>query len=66
MSNPCLFDIAQAVGYFHEIGAKAATRNFVRTLIISGGIPHLKLGRKFYVSKTAIDEWLAKHERRTK
>jgi excisionase family DNA binding protein len=64
--QPRLFDIDGAVKYFHEIGAAGVTRNFVRELIASGGIPHLKLSRKFYISRTAIDEWLAKHERRAR
>jgi len=65
MSDPRLFDIDDAVKYFREIGAAGVTRNFVRELIASGGIPHLKLSRKYYVTKNSIDEWLIRHERRT-
>lgn len=65
VNEPQLFDIDQAVQYFHELGATGVTRNFVRELIASGGIPRLKLSRKFYITRAAIHEYLVKHERRT-
>ena len=65
MTDPRLFDIDGAVTYFAGIGAPVS-RNFVRELISNGGIKHLKLGRKFYVSQTAINEWLERSERRAK
>jgi excisionase family DNA binding protein len=59
-----LFDILAAVAYLKNIGADGATVSFVRGLISSGQIPHLKIGKKFFVSRTALDAWLAGHERR--
>lgn len=61
-----LFDVAGAVEYFKSVGATAATANFVRGLISSGALPHLRIGRKFYVSRGAIDAWLASRERRSR
>jgi excisionase family DNA binding protein len=59
-----LFDIVAAAGYLKAIGADAATPNFVRNLISSGQIPCEKIGKKFYISRTALDGWLLSHERR--
>jgi excisionase family DNA binding protein len=61
-----LFDVQAAAEYLRSIGATSATVTFVRTLITSGRIPHLKLGKKFYLSRTALDAWLVSHERRMK
>ncbi len=61
-----LFDIAAAVEYLRSIGAGAASSWFVRQLIASGEIPHIRIGKKFYISREALDGWLAKHERRSK
>jgi len=59
-----LFDIGAAVAYLREIGATAATPNFVRAIIGRGEVAHLKIGKKFFVSREALDGWLQKHERR--
>jgi hypothetical protein len=59
-----LFDILAVVAYLKTIGANAATPNFVRGLISSGQLPHVKIGKKFFVSKGALDSWLLSHERR--
>jgi excisionase family DNA binding protein len=61
-----LFDIQAAAEYLRSIGATSATATFVRALITSGRIAHIKLGKKFYVSRTALDAWLVSHERRMK
>lgn len=61
-----LFDIAGSVQYLRELGASTATPNFVRGLISAGAVPHLKIGKKFFVSKEALDVWLARAERRAK
>jgi hypothetical protein len=62
--SPRLFDIAGTVGYLQSVGATAATATFVRGLINSGQLPHLKIGKASYVSKSAIEAWLAKSEKR--
>jgi excisionase family DNA binding protein len=64
--TPFLYDILGVVGYLQRVGATAATATFVRGLINSGQLPHLKIGKAFYVSKAAVDAWLAKSERRSR
>lgn len=59
-----LFDISAATDYLRGLGATGATRNFVRGLICSGQVAHVRIGKKFYVSRQALNTWLAKHERR--
>jgi hypothetical protein len=61
-----LFDIVSAVAYFQSLGATSATKNFVRSLIARGEIPHLKISKKFYVSKGALDRWIETRERRNR
>lgn len=60
---PQLFDIHAAAKYLHSIGATAATEKFIRSLISSGQLPHVRIGKAFYVSKTAVDAWLARAEK---
>jgi len=62
--GPRLFDIGAAVNYLREIGATAATKNFVRGLIATGQINHIRIGRKYYVSREALDTWIVKRQRR--
>jgi|GEM_PF-6277566 len=64
--TPRLYDIPGIVTYLQSVGATAATATFVRGLINSGQLPHLKVGKSFYVSKASIDAWLAKSERRAR
>ena len=59
-----LFTIEAAVECLKSIGAVSATVSLVRGLISSGRVPHIRLGRRFYVSRTALDEYLVRHERR--
>jgi excisionase family DNA binding protein len=61
-----LFDIPGAVEYLRSIGAGAASPWFVRSLISRGELPHLRIGKKFYVSREALDTWISKHERRAR
>lgn len=58
------FDIPGAVAYLHSIGFDGATVSFIRALISRGQLPYLKVGKKFYLTRAAIDSWLAKSERR--
>ncbi len=66
MEERTLYDIAGAVSYLQRVGANAATTTFVRSLINSGALPHVKIGKAFYVSKTSIDSWLARAEKRNR
>lgn len=61
-----LFDIADAVLYLRRLGAKTASVNFLRGLITSGQVAHLRIGKRFYVSKAALDRWIEMRERKTK
>ena len=47
-------------------GAHGATVSFVRNLISSGVLPHIRIGKRFYVSKAAIDAWLIRAEKRAR
>lgn len=59
-----LFDIAAAVEYLRSIGATSVTANFVRTLIGTGQVKHVRMGKKFFVTREALDAWIENHERR--
>lgn len=59
-----VFDLPAGVEYLKSIGATAATNNFLRSLIASSQIAHLRIGRRFYVSKAALDHWISTRERR--
>ena len=59
-----LFDVTAAVEYLRSIGATAATKSFVRGLINRAQVPHLQIGRKFYLTRESLDRWIASHERR--
>jgi len=61
-----LFDIPSAAAYLRELGASCATVSFVRTIIANGQIPYLRVGKKFFVSREAIDHWIQSRERRTR
>jgi excisionase family DNA binding protein len=61
-----LFDVQAAAAYLREIGASSASVNFVRTIIARGQLPHIRIGKKFFVSREAIDRWIQNRERRAK
>jgi excisionase family DNA binding protein len=62
--TPRFFDIPAAAVYANSIGLTGVTAYTIRMAINSGRLAHIKEGRKFYVSKLAVDAWLAKAERR--
>jgi hypothetical protein len=62
-SDQRLFDIRAAVEYLRGIGATSATPNFIRRIIATGEVPHLKIGKKPFVSRVSLDGWLQRHER---
>jgi len=64
--TPKLFDVRGAAEYFRSIGAGSATMNFVRTIIASGQLPHIRIGKKFFVAREAIDRWIENRQRRAK
>jgi hypothetical protein len=59
-----LFDIQAAVLYLRGLGAESVTMNFVRALVNSGQVPHLRMGKKFYLTRESLDRWISNHERR--
>lgn len=61
-----LFDIPAAVVYLRELGAEGVTENFVRILINTGQVPHIRMGKRFYLTRAALDNWIQNHERRMK
>jgi excisionase family DNA binding protein len=61
-----LFTVEGAAKYLVEIGAAGVGVHFVRQLIVSGAIPHVRMGRRYYITRAALDEWLLKHERRAR
>jgi len=63
-SAPRIFDLAAAVTYVQSLGATGVTIRTIRAAIAAGRIPHVKLGKKFYVTKTALDNWILRAERR--
>ena len=63
---PQLFDVIGSAKYLQGIGAAAASVNFIRNLIATGQIPHIRIGKKFYVTRQALDAWLSNHERRVR
>lgn len=62
--TPRFFDIPATVAYLHSLGMTGITSWTIRTAINSGRLAHVKQGRKFYVSKAAVDAWLVKAEKR--
>jgi hypothetical protein len=58
------FDIKAAVLYLRQLGAEGATVNFIRNLISRSEVPHVKIGKKFYLSRDGLDRWITNHERR--
>ena len=62
--TPRYFDIPAAAVYANSIGLTGVTAYTIRMLINSGRLAHIKEGKKFYVSKAAVDAWLAKAEKR--
>lgn len=61
---PRINDVHGIVEYFRELGATSTTETFVRSLINRGELPHIKIGRKFYIARAAVDVWISSRERR--
>jgi hypothetical protein len=65
-SSPTLLNVHDAAGYFRSLGAKAATVNFVRSLLLSGQLPYTQVGRAFYVTKDDIHTWISRRSKRAR
>lgn len=64
--TPRLFDIPAAVEYVRSLGANGVTAYTIRTAINSGRLAKAQLGKKFYVTKEALDSWISQAERRAR
>ena len=61
---PRLFDVHAFADYLRAAGLSGATVHTARGLINSGKVPHVRCGKRFYVSKISVDAYLVKVERR--
>lgn len=66
MDQPRVFDIPAAVAYVRSLGATGVSVSTIRGEIATGRIPHIKLGKKFYVSMASLDAWITRSERRAR
>lgn len=62
--SPRLYDLPAAVEYVRGIGGTGVTIHTLRSEIAAGRLPKTKLGKRFYVSKAALDNWILRAERR--
>jgi excisionase family DNA binding protein len=60
------FDIQGAAMYANSIGLSGVTSYTIRGAISAGRLPCIKVGKKFHISKSAIDAWLARAEKRVR
>jgi excisionase family DNA binding protein len=61
-----MFTVEEAAAYFVYLGATGVTHWTVRGLIKSGQLIYEPIGRRFYVSRSSIDDYISKRERRAK
>ena len=61
-----IFDIQSAAEYVRSIGGTGTTPHTIRGLIAAGSLPKIKIGKKFFVTRAALDSWISAHERRAK
>ena len=59
-----LFDVKDAAAYLEALGAKGITVNFIRSLITSGQLAFRQMGKKFFISKSTLDAWLSRSEKK--
>ena len=58
------FGFDEAASYAQSIGLRSATSWTLRRLVSAGRLKSLRLGRRIYLSKNALDEMLSRLERR--
>ena len=61
-----LYDVRAAKDYLVSLGATGTTVHFVRQLIARGDVAYLRIGKKMFVSRTSLDGWIQKNERRAR
>lgn len=57
-----LFDVRAACDYLQSIGVSGATICSTRTIF--GQVPHVRIGKRFYVSRESLDSWITNRQRR--
>jgi excisionase family DNA binding protein len=55
MENRQVFDVESAAEYLRTLGFEEATKNTIRKLIAQKRLACTSVGRKFYVSRAALD-----------
>jgi excisionase family DNA binding protein len=60
-----LFDLDGAASHLHELGAAGVTPWTLRRLIASGQLRSIRLGRRIYISREALENLLTRLERKS-
>lgn len=61
---PQLLDVKSACDYMKSIGVSSATINSTRTIFAQ--IPHIRIGKRFFVSRENLDGWISNRQRRSR
>jgi hypothetical protein len=61
-ATPQLFDVKAACDHLKSIGVSAATVSSTRTIFAQ--VPHIRIGKRFYVSKESLERWIDQRQRR--
>ncbi len=61
-----MHSVESAANYLRTSGAISVCVHTVRSLIVSGQVAAIRLGRRYYITETALNSWLSSHERKAK
>ena len=61
-----VFSLSAGAEYLCRLGADSVTPWTLRRLVTSGALKHLKLGRKYFVTRESLDQLVERLERRAK
>jgi excisionase family DNA binding protein len=62
---PRLYTVEGAADYCRSLGLIGVTVSTVRRVLASGELKRVAgIGKRYYVSQTAIHEWLSAHEKK--
>lgn len=59
-----LFDFEGSANLLVGQGADSATVPFVRGLVNRGELPFVKIGKKFFIRRVDLEQWVERHARR--
>ena len=62
--NQRLLDRYDAQTYMRQLGISGVSPRIFFTLIANGEIPRVRVGRKYFITREALDGWIARNERR--